>query len=183
MTDPLTLVRSVHFAATVLAVGTVGFLALVAEPADTKVRAGFAALRRQLNLLIWLALAVAILSGAAWLVLLASDILGVPLVDICLHGGAWPVLFDTRFGLVWCARFALALLLGLLMLWPVARRLQLAAASALAALPALVGHAGATPGTAGNFHLISDMVHLLAAGAWLGGLPAFALLSTFSPSA
>jgi copper resistance protein D len=176
VTDPLILVRSVHFAATVLAVGTVGFLALVAEPADTKVQAGFAALRRQLNLLIWLALAVAILSGAAWLVLLASDILGAPLVDIYLHGGAWPVLFDTRFGLVWCARLALALLLALLILWPSTRGFQLAAALALIASPALVGHAGATPGTAGNFHLISDMVHLLAAGAWLGGLPAFALL-------
>ena len=42
------------------------------------------------------------------------------------------------------------------------------------ALPALVGHAGATPGIAGDIHLVSDMVHLLAAGAWLGGLPAFA---------
>jgi hypothetical protein len=40
VTDPLTLVRSVHFAASVLAVGTVGFLALVAEPADTKGRTG-----------------------------------------------------------------------------------------------------------------------------------------------
>jgi len=176
VTDPLILVRSVHFAATVLTVGTVGFLALVAEPADTKVQAGFAALRRQLNLLIWLALAVAILSGAAWLVLLASDILGAPLVDIYLHGGAWPVLFDTRFGLVWCARLALALLLALLILSPSTRGFQLAAALALIASPALVGHAGATPGMAGNFHLISDMVHLLAAGAWLGGLPAFALL-------
>ena len=176
MTDPLILLRSVHFASTVLAVGTVGFLALVAEPADTKVQAGFAALRRQLNLLIWLALVVAILSGAAWLVLLASDILGAPSVDIYLHGGAWPVLFDTRFGLVWCARLALALPLGLLIIWPSTRGFQLAAALALIASPALVGHAGATPGTAGNFHLISDMVHLLAAGAWLGGLPAFALL-------
>jgi hypothetical protein len=54
--------------------------------------------------------------------------------------------------------------------------LQLAAAAALIALPALVGHAGASPGMAGNFHLVSDMVHLLAAGAWLGGLSAFALL-------
>jgi putative copper resistance protein D len=176
VTDPLTLVRSVHFAATVLTVGTVGFLALVAEPADTKGRAGFAALRRQLNLLIWLALAVAILSGAAWLVLLASDILGAPIVDVCLHGGAWPVLLDTRFGLVWCARLALVLLLGLLILWTATRAFQHAAALDLIASLALVGHAGATPGTAGNFHLISDMVHLLAAGAWLGGLPAFALL-------
>jgi copper resistance protein D len=86
------------------------------------------------------------------------------------------VLFDTRFGLVWCARLVLALLLGLLILWPATRAFQLAAALALIASPALVGQAGATPGTAGNFHLISDMVHLLAAGAWLGGLPAFALL-------
>src|SRR5207344_935156 len=97
----------------------------------------------------WLALAVAALSGAAWLALLASDILGTSLADVCLHGGAWPVLFDTRFGLVWCMRLALALLLGILILWP------------------------ATPGTGGGVHLMSDMVHLLAAGAWLGGLPAF----------
>jgi putative copper resistance protein D len=142
VTDPLTLVRSVHFAATVLTVGTVGFLALVAEPADTKGRAGFAALRRQLNLLIWLALAVAILSGAAWLVLLASDILGAPIVDVCLHGGAWPVLLDTRFGLVWCARLALVLLLGLLILWPATRAFQLAAALALIASLAVVGQRG-----------------------------------------
>ena len=174
MADPLILVRGVHFAATLLACGTVAFTVLVAEPAGTKSQAR--SFRRQLTTLIWLALAAAILSGAVWLVLLASDILGASFVDICLHGGAWPVLFDTRFGLVWCARFALALLLGLLMLWPAARGLQLAAASALAALPALVGHAGATPGTAGEVHLVSDMVHLLASSAWLGGLPAFVLL-------
>ena len=174
MADPLILVRGVHFAATLLACGTVAFTVLVAEPAGTKVQAR--SFDHKLTTLIWLALAIAIISGAAWLVLLASDILGASLVDICLHGGAWPVLFDTRFGLVWCARFALALLLGLLMLWPAARTLQLAAAIALAALPALVGHAGATPGTAGEVHLVSDMVHLLASSAWLGGLPAFVLL-------
>ena len=174
--DPLILVRGVHFAATLLAGGTVGFMVLVAEPAGTNTRADFVALRHQLTVQVWLALAVAILSGAAWLVLLASDILGASIADVCLHGGAWPVLFDTRFGLVWCTRFLLALLLGLLMLRPAARSFQLAAAAALIALPALIGHAGATPGIAGDSHLVSDMVHLLAAGAWLGGLPAFALL-------
>ena len=78
----------------------------------------------------------------------------------------------------WCGAsdWLLALLLGVLIRRPATRGLQLAAAAALIALPALVGHAGATPGMAGNFHLVSDMVHLLAAGAWLGGLPAFALL-------
>jgi putative copper resistance protein D len=124
----------------------------------------------------WAALALAILSGAAWLALLASDILGASLVDVCLHGGAWPVLADTRFGIVWCVRLLLALLLGLLLPWPAMGTIQLAAAAGLMALPALVGHAGATPGAAGNIHLVSDMVHLMAAGAWLGGLPAFALI-------
>jgi len=174
--DPLILIRGVHIAATLFACGTVAFVVVVAEPAATRVRASFAAFRHQLTVLTWFALALAILSGAAWLVLLASDILGTSIADVCLHGGAWPVLFDTRFGLVWCVRLVLALLLGVLIRQPATRGLQLAAAAALMALPALVGHAGASPGMAGNLHLVSDMVHLLAAGAWLGGLPAFALL-------
>ncbi|MGB9042661.1 MAG: copper homeostasis membrane protein CopD [Pseudolabrys sp.] len=170
------LARGVHIAATLLACGTIAFAVIIAEPAGAKVRASFAALRHQLTVLTWFALALTILSGAAWLVLLASDILGASITDVCLHGGAWPVLFDTRFGLVWCVRLVLALLLGVLICQPATRGLQLAAAAALIALPALVGHAGASPRMAGNFHLVSDMVHLLAAGAWLGGLPAFALL-------
>src|SRR4029077_2323666 len=173
MLDPLALVRGLHFAATLLACGTVVFLVLVAEPASGKIRSDFAALRHQLNVLTWLALTVAALSGAAWLALLASDILGTSLADVCLHGGVWPVLFDTRFGLVWCVRLALAFLLGFLILRPATRGFQIVTVVALTASPALVGHAGATPGVGGDVHLMSDMVHLLAAGAWLGGLPAF----------
>src|SRR5262249_42441596 len=40
--------------------------------------------------------------------------------------------------------------------------------------PAWTGHAGATPGVA--FPLAADALHLLAAGAWLGGLPPLAML-------
>jgi copper resistance protein D len=175
MADPLIFVRGVHFAATLLASGTVAFALVVAAPAGTKVQAD--QLKRRLTVLAWVGLGVAILSGAAWLVLLASDIFGAPVVDICLHGGVWPVLFDTRFGVVWCTRLALALLLlGLLLFRQALPSLQLASAIALAALLAFVGHAGAAPGTAGDVHLVSDMVHLIAATAWLGGLPAFALL-------
>ena len=122
------------------------------------------------------ALVVALASGAAWLALLAADIYGAPLVEVCLHGGLWQVLTGTRFGAVWSARLAIALLLAILLLWPALRWLQLAAAAALIAPLALIGHAGATPGGAGQLHLASDMVHLIAAGAWLGGLPALALL-------
>ena len=75
-------------------------------------------------------------------------------------------------------RLGLAVALGVLMAAPAftgQRALQLAAAAALAGLIALVGHAGATPGAAGWLHLTSDVVHILAAAAWLGGLPAFAM--------
>jgi putative copper resistance protein D len=172
--DPLTLVRGVHFAATLLAAGSTGFIFVVAEPVTSKV--WFATLHRQLTLWVWLALAAAVVSGAVWLVMLASDILGTSFADVCLNGGVWPVLTDTRFGLVWCIRLALPLLLALLLPWPATRRLQVTIAAAFVALPALVGHAGATPGLAGDLHLASDMLHLLAAGAWLGGLPALAFV-------
>src|SRR6478672_12992480 len=146
MSDPLILVRGVHFAATLLAGSTVALMALVAEPAGAKLRNGLVGLRREFAAMTWLALAAAIISGAAWLLLLASDILGASLADICLHGGAWPVLFDTRFGLVCCVRLALAMLLGILILLPATPGFQMVTAVALTVLPALVGHAGATPG-------------------------------------
>ncbi len=180
MNDPLILVRSLHIAATVLAAGTVSFLVLVAEPAarttGASAIAGVQALRRSLTRTIWAALGVALVSGVLWLVLLASDILGTSIRDVCLHGGAWQVANETRFGLIAGVRAALALLLGLLLLWPARRGLALAAAAGLIALVALSGHAGATPDLAGRVYLASDMVHLISAGAWLGGLPALAML-------
>ena len=180
MIDPLILFRAIHIGATVLASGTVAFMVLVAEPAFRAAAAGpvvgFAELRRRCNLTVWVALAVAILSEAAWLVWLSADIYGAPVIAVCLHGGVWSVLTDTRFGLVCTIRLGLALLLAVLIVWPATRLLQVAAAAGLIGLIAFVGHAGATPGTAGDIHLASDIVHLLAAGAWLGGLPALAML-------
>jgi putative copper resistance protein D len=174
--DPLILARSLHIAATVLASGTVAFMVLVAEPAARTGAVEMPALRRQLTLMVWGALAVGFLSGLGWLVLLASDILGTSIANACLHGGAWQVATETRFGLVWTARVALAILLGVLMLWPATRLLQLGAVAGLVALVGLIGHAGATPGLAGAIQLASDMLHLLSAGGWLGALPALAML-------
>jgi copper resistance protein D len=174
--DPLILFRAVHIAATALASGTVAFIALVAEPAARATKADFSALRHRLTWMVWIALAVAVLAEAGWLVLISAEIYGAPVIAVCLHGGVWTVLTDTRFGLVYILRLGLALLLAVLVLWPTTRLLQIAAAAGLIALIALIGHAGATPGTAGDIHLASDIVHLLATGAWLGGLPALAML-------
>ena len=67
-------------------------------------------------------------------------------------------------------------MLGLLLLRPALQIFQLATPT-LIALPAFVGHAGATPGIGGDVHLIGDMMHLLAAVAWLGGLPGFVVVA------
>ena len=174
ITDPLALIRAGHFAATLLASGTVFFAALVIGP--TRLPQNFSTLRTHMNILIWAGLALSALTGAMWLVWLAANILGELLAEVCLHGGAWSVLADTRFGWICCLRLVFAVVLGLLVLDPAQRAWPIAVAAAFLALPAFASHAGATPGPRGDVHVVSDAVHLLSAGGWLGGLPAFVLL-------
>ncbi|MDO9411737.1 MAG: CopD family protein [Pseudolabrys sp.] len=164
--------RGVHFAATLWAAGTVCFLVLVADPP---------ALRRRLTGMAWAALILTVLSGAVWLAVIAASILDVPVAGIFENGGLWTVLADTRFGQVASLRLGLAAALGLLLALDRYRGLQLATAAALAGLIALVGHAGATAGPVGWLHMASDIVHVLAAAAWLGGLPALAMVLTGPP--
>jgi putative copper resistance protein D len=181
LTDPLVYVRAVHFAATILAAGVVFFQVVVAEPA-------FAApggdpyptmqrLRCRWSWLLWISLAVAVLSAAVWLVLLAAAIYGAPIAEVWRNGGVWTVATETRFGQVWSARLGLAVLLALSL--PPRPRwsfIPLILAAGLLIAPAWTGHAGATPGAAGQFHLVADVLHVLAAGAWIGSLPPLAML-------
>src|SRR3546814_1379141 len=53
--------------------------------------------------------------------------------------------------------------------------LTLAGSVAVATL-VWAGHAGATEGTAGTVHRVSDILHLLAAAAWIGAIGAFLIL-------
>jgi copper resistance protein D len=163
--DPLVLIRGVHFAATLLTTGTVVFIVLVAGPS------------RRLTIMVWAALVLTVLSGLAWLAVIAAAILETPLLEIGAQE-ALTVITGTRFGLVATLRLGFAVALGLLLAvpaFPGRRTLQLAAVACLAGLLALLGHAGATPGAMGWVHLTSDVVHVAAAAAWLGGLPALAI--------
>ncbi|HET8972011.1 MAG TPA: copper homeostasis membrane protein CopD [Pseudolabrys sp.] len=169
--DPLALIRAAHFAVTLLASGTVFFAALVIGP--TRLPQNFPILRMHMNMLVWAGLVLSILTGAMWVVWLAANILGESLAD---DGGAWSVLADTRFGWICCVRLVLAVLLGLLVFDPAQRVGQIIVAAAFLALPAFASHAGATPGPRGDVHVVSDAVHLVSAGGWLGGLPAFVLV-------
>jgi len=124
---------------------------------------------------------IGLLLSACSMAVLAKSMSGVPnFADLRLH------IFDmiitgTNVGLAWGAR-VIALFLAMLSLL-LLKRWRLAgfclvtvfAALALASL-GWSGHGAMDEGMRGYVHLAADIAHLLAAGAWLGALAAFALL-------
>jgi putative copper resistance protein D len=181
--------RTLHFAAAVSLAGMFAFERLVASPAFQQSGAAIAnaaGLRRRLAWLAWASLALAIGSGAAWLVGVAAGMSGKPLGIALLSQGVVPiVLTRTQFGQDWLLRLALAVLLGFCLLARQARPRRavrpigwaaLALAGLLLASLAWAGHGAATPGLPGDLHLAADILHLIAAGLWLGTLPPLALL-------
>ncbi|AXV83667.1 copper homeostasis membrane protein CopD [Ralstonia solanacearum] len=93
------------------------------------------------------------------------------------------ILTATAFGLAWTAR--MAALAACLSAVAVLRRRPTARFAVLAALGATAlatltwsGHGAMDDGARGVLHAASDIAHLLAAGAWVGALVAFVLLSS-----
>jgi putative copper resistance protein D len=126
---------------------------------------------------------VSLVSGVLWLALTAAsltDSLGSAMNPDMLS----LILGRTEFGGVWAVRLCLTVVMSAaLMVWvdtPVVDRrdfqmAQAAAAAVLLASLAFVGHAQVAPGMLGMVHQFADMGHLLAAGAWFGGLAPLAL--------
>ncbi|RRW52429.1 copper homeostasis membrane protein CopD [Pseudomonas moraviensis] len=90
----------------------------------------------------------------------------------------WPhlqmMLLETDVGLAWALRMtALAIVVIRPSLWPA----SLAGAIALASL-AWSGHGAMDEGWLRFWHVLSDILHLLAAGAWLGALLALVLMAS-----
>ena len=180
MNEPLVIARAFHFASTLLLTGTIMFRCFVAAPVF-RAKAGGAledGLRIRLAQIVWAALAVAMLSGVAWLLFVAAEIGGLSVADAVSEGLAWIVLTQTAFGEAWVLRLEMAALLAVLLLLPHANPGFASAtdlicamlAAGLAASLAFAGHAAATEGFDGTIHLASDGLHLVAAGAWLGAL-------------
>jgi putative copper resistance protein D len=189
LSDPLIAARAVHFASTVAFVGAIAFGFLVAEPAFRGTPAGSPVIdfRRQLAWIAWIGLGLAVLSGAAWLVLLAAEISGRSLAEVFDGDVIWTLLMQTRFGTVWGVRLVFAILLaGTLVPFVGARHaaspwrgaLSTSLAVALVGSLAWAGHAAGTPGSTGKLHVIVDASHLIAAAIWVGGLLPLALLFT-----
>jgi putative copper resistance protein D len=89
------------------------------------------------------------------------------------------VVTDTQLGKVWLARIALALAIAVLASGAVSGRSVwlTAGAGLLLASVALTGHSALPGGGLGLLHHLADILHLLAAGWWIGGLAALALAS------
>jgi putative copper resistance protein D len=166
----LALCRLAHFMAAMLTFGASAYLWLYAP--DNLRRALSPAIRR---LTIGASL-VAFVSAIVWLSLeaasMADDWRAAADPDMVAA-----VLTETSFGNVWILRLALAAALVLVAAF--APRGSWATITFLSALVlaslALVGHAAIQTGAEGALHRANHAAHLLAAGAWLGGLVPFVM--------
>jgi putative copper export protein/mono/diheme cytochrome c family protein len=187
--EPLVTARAVHFAAMMLLEGAIVFHFLITTPilgaANDEVRR---TLRSLLAWTVWLGLLVGVVSGAAWLILLAGRIRGLAPAETLSQGVAWTVLTRTRFGETWQVRSILAVLVAASMFalnrgsLNSQRRLgavSIVLAASLVGALAWAGHGAATPDAIGGVQLTADVLHLVAAGIWIGGLlPLTAMLVT-----
>ena len=181
MADPLLYARAVHFAATMLVAGVVLFVVFVAAPAWRG--GGNSALavnvRRRLAVIAWIGLALALISGAAWLVLTAAAMSDLPAAQVFSDGVLWTVLSQTTFGRDWLVRFVVACALAATLPALLSPRnhktpwLEAAAvvlAAAFAGALAWSGHAAGGLGGEAIIHPAADVLHLVAAAAWVGAL-------------
>jgi putative copper resistance protein D len=190
--NPLIVVRDIHFASTVIVAGVVFFDLLIASPAlrqaQVRLDATVAAFRIRTAAILGISVAVSIVSGFAWLCLVAARIGGKPLADVIADGTVWIVLSQTQFGFAWELRcfFVVALVVCLLVrltknagapIWPKVLTALLAGAY-LGAL-AFAGHGEEGLGLERYFHLVADFFHLIGAGLWLGGLIPLAVLLAY----
>jgi putative copper resistance protein D len=176
---PLVVTRTIHFAATAISAGALIFRAAVAEPALRSTPAATTVVRSQIHLTAWIGLAIAAASGLVWFQLQAAAMSGLPFGEAMTSDVLSTVLNETQFGLVSKVRLVLAVVLAACLAYErfaQARWLALGSALGFIAAIAWTGHAGSTLGDAGNLHLIADVLHLIAAASWIGGLLSLALL-------
>ncbi len=158
MDATLDVIRLIHYAACMAAFGA-SLFRLIAGEARSE-----AALLR----IVVAASVVAGLSAGLWLIVEAGSMAGG--WSYCLNRGIlMTVLVETVFGEVWRWRLVLAVALVMASLWGGWWLTTLLAAVFLASL-ADEGHSAWIGGRAGALHLGNQAVHLLAAGAWFGGL-------------
>jgi len=165
----LALCRFAHFLATMLVFGMSAYLWAYA-PERLRV-----ALSPAVHRVALIASLVALITAIAWLALESAamaDDWSAAIDPEAIAG----VLTDTAFGHAWAAHLVLAAALVAVVAFAGAgwAATSIVSAALLASL-GLVGHAAMQTGAEGALHRANHAVHLMAAGAWIGGLIPFAM--------
>jgi putative copper resistance protein D len=165
----LVVARLLHYA-TVTTLAGVSFFPLYAYAAAEP-----AGLFRWRQAVLLAAAAAALISGLLWFVFSVANMSGT-WAGIADQEMLWTVVNETTFGSVWMARMVLAVILTVIAARPFRKAtagrdlITACLAAILLASLAGTGHAQVEEGWIGLAHVGSDAAHLLAAGAWLGGL-------------
>lgn len=167
--------RGAVYAALLSAFGLAAFGMLPAQPAER----GIATLLRLPALLVGLA-AAGLVASAVQIAAMAAAMAGVAVLDLDRQT-LIDLIAGTAVGYAWLARMAALVLLGLAAIFLPRRpaaMLGLAVASSGIAVATLAwtGHGAMDEGGRGWIHLGADVIHLLAAGGWLGAIAALLLL-------
>ncbi len=153
-----------HYAVTLAIFGAAAFRLLM-TPDQTR------AIDRQLQRLAGILVAVALVSAVAVLMVASSSMSGA------WSGAVDPkvideVLLTTSFGKIWSIHLILVVVLGFIsaVRVPLARPWLAIVTFLILGTFGFVGHAAMVEGVAGDLRRLNQVVHLMAAGAWLGGL-------------
>lgn len=183
----LVVARAMQIGASLLLAGIFTFELIVFGPASRRARYDWHQIDRRLFRLAFWSLGIVLLSALLWFAFEVSSMTGLSLAEAFAGSGWRIVLFATRFGHVWQLRLGLiAACLVLMTLRPLSGRMQnslkfalwLLAAALLLSL-AWISHPAAAPEQ--PLGLLGDLIHLSAAGAWMGGLPCLAIYLTTKP--
>src|ERR1700724_4773741 len=107
--NPLIAVRDIHFISSLIVAGIVFFDLFIASPVlrmgDMRLPATKSCFCDRTIKLLWISLALSIVSALAWLCLLSARLGGKPFDEVVADGTIWIVLSRTQFGFAWELRF------------------------------------------------------------------------------
>jgi len=149
--------RAVSYASTMLLFGASLFRVYAPGPTD---RAASVRMLRRVA-------AVAFLSAGLGLVVHTAVVSGEPFIRVLWSNTIGIAVRETMFGSIGTFRL---ILLGLFYVVPTSARPDIVRVLLSGAALASMAWSGHAVGTPGNIHVCADAIHLLAAGAWVGGL-------------
>jgi putative copper resistance protein D len=159
------LARGLYFAASMLLFGLCAFTWLLRARLPLILTLRDQSLR-------WALLLLALAAGCAWLGLAAADMADAMDRQVVVSAAR-----DTRFGQFFMVRMAALAGLGLLLIIRRGRALVVLLSALALVLPAATSHAAAaSPAGFAAIGAITDGVHLITAGFWIGGLLVLLLL-------